>query len=207
MSIRLDPRRLNTLRALAAEAGVRPGELVTLWVETRLDAERTGAPVSTDLRPVIEALNERVEALAARIDAIAGPAAKPEPEPEPVIEAEVEPVAEPAPRKRGRPRKVVAADAEPAPRKRGRPAKAGTRAKRAATPRTPLHEELMVIIAEQGPMTAAELATAVVERGRYAAPRSTKPLDAATVNARVSNPVYRSHFQRMDGKIGLAEVG
>ena len=65
----------------------------------------------------------------------------------------------------------------------------------------------MVIIAEHGPMTAAELATAVVERGRYAAPRSTKPLDAATVNARVSNPVYRSHFQRMDGKIGLAEAG
>lgn len=207
MSIRLDPRRLNTLRALAAEAGVRPGELVTLWVETRLDAERTGAPAPTDLRPVLDALNARVEALAARIEAIAGPA--PEPEAVPVMETETEPVAEPAPRKRGRPRKVVAADEEPAaaPRKRGRPAKAGARAKRPASPRTPLHEELMVIIAENGPMTAAELATAVVERGRYTAPRSTKPLDAATVNARVSNPVYRSHFQRMDGKIGLAEVG
>ncbi len=46
MSIRLDPRRLATLKRLAAEAGVRPGDLVRVWVEERLDGERAvpGAP-------------------------------------------------------------------------------------------------------------------------------------------------------------------
>ena len=40
MSIRLDPRRLGTLKQLAAEAGVRPGDLVRQWVEERIDASR-----------------------------------------------------------------------------------------------------------------------------------------------------------------------
>jgi hypothetical protein len=53
-------------------------------------------------------------------------------------------------------------------------------------------------------MTAAELATAIQERGRYSSPRSAKPFDASTVNARVSNPVYRSRFTRDKGRIGLA---
>src|SRR6266511_2717392 len=43
MTVRVDPRRLGLLKQLAAEAGVRPGELVQLWVEQRLDAERGGA--------------------------------------------------------------------------------------------------------------------------------------------------------------------
>jgi hypothetical protein len=55
-------------------------------------------------------------------------------------------------------------------------------------------------------MTAAELASAIRERGRYAPPRSARPLDAATVNSRVSNPIYRSRFVRNDGKIGLARA-
>jgi hypothetical protein len=45
MSIRLDPRRVSTLKQLAAEAGVRPGDLVRQWVEERLDAARGGASV------------------------------------------------------------------------------------------------------------------------------------------------------------------
>ena len=53
-------------------------------------------------------------------------------------------------------------------------------------------------------MSAVQLAAAITERGRYSAPRSTKPLDAATVSARVSNPVYRSRFVRRGGKISLA---
>jgi hypothetical protein len=53
-------------------------------------------------------------------------------------------------------------------------------------------------------MTAAELASAIAERGRYAAPRSSRPLDAATVNSRVSNPAYRSRFIRREGRIDLA---
>src|SRR6185295_6955370 len=52
MSIRLDPRRLGSLKLLAAEAGIRPGELVTRWVEERLDAARgpgsVAAPADTN---------------------------------------------------------------------------------------------------------------------------------------------------------------
>jgi hypothetical protein len=55
-------------------------------------------------------------------------------------------------------------------------------------------------------MTAGELATAIVERGRYSAPRSAKPLDAATVSARVSNPIYRPRFVRNEGRISLANA-
>ena len=61
------------------------------------------------------------------------------------------------------------------------------------------------MITERGPQTAAELAAAVVERGRYSPPRSTRPIDAAIINSRVSNPVYRDRFVRHDGKIGLTE--
>jgi len=68
----------------------------------------------------------------------------------------------------------------------------------------PLHDEIIAVIAERGPLRAAEIATAVTERGRYVAPRSGKKLDAAAVNSRVSNPVYRSRFTRSDGRIGLS---
>src|ERR1700752_4315984 len=43
MSIRLDPRRLGTLKQLAAEADMRPGDLVRQRVEERIDAARGGA--------------------------------------------------------------------------------------------------------------------------------------------------------------------
>jgi hypothetical protein len=101
MSIRLDPRHLGTLRALASEAGVRPGELVTIWITERLDAERRGAPSPTDLGPVLESLNDRIEALSRRVDALAG-AAPTEP-----AAGDAEPAA--APRRRGRPPKAAAA--------------------------------------------------------------------------------------------------
>ena len=55
-------------------------------------------------------------------------------------------------------------------------------------------------------MSAGELASAIAERGRYAPPRSGKPLDAAMVSQRVSNPTYRSRFTRQGGQIGLAEA-
>src|SRR5688572_32307227 len=41
MSIRLDPRRVGTLKQLAAEANTRPGDLVRHWVEERIDAARS----------------------------------------------------------------------------------------------------------------------------------------------------------------------
>jgi hypothetical protein len=205
MSIRLDPRRLSALKLLAAEAGVRPGELVTRWVEERLDAARPGSRPPTQAAPDgIATLVARLDELTRRVDALtATPTAAP------AQAATVEPMAEaviPVKRGPGRPRKT-APTAETAP-----PAKPQKRAARKAVKRVaakkakrPLHDEIAAVIAERGPQTAAELAAAIVERGNYAPPRSAKPLDAASVNARVSNPKYRPLFVRREGRIGLAE--
>lgn len=206
MSIRLDPRHLGTLRALASEAGVRPGELVTIWVTERLDAERSGAPSPTSVGPVLESLNERIEALTRRLDALESgsspPASTAPATPEPT-----------APRRRGRPPKLAsqaasgsagaAASDGSGPSKR-RAAASRPKKARGKNPAVPLHEEIAAVLAERGPLTAAELATAVTERGNYAPPRSSKPLDATAVSVRVSNPRYRSRFTRAEGKIGLA---
>jgi hypothetical protein len=198
MSIRLDPRRLGALKLLAAEAGIRPGELVTRWVEERLDAARSGgaapSPIGAD---AVAALAARVDELSRRVDQMAAsPAGAPEAEAEPV----------PVKRGRGRPRKVAEAGADagaPAATQRSRARKA-TAARRSAGARVALHDEIAAVISELGPQTAAELAAAIAARGRYRAPRSAKPLDAATVNARVSNPTYRARFVRREHRIGLA---
>jgi hypothetical protein len=195
MSIRLDPRRLAALKLLAAEAGMRPGELVTQWVEERLDAARRGdaAPAPAGDGKTIAAINARIDELVKRLDALApAPASAAATEASPPASAEKAA----APKRRGRPPKAASESAAPArkPRSKAKP----------AAPRVPLHEEIAAIISEQGPMSAGQLATAVTERGRYTAPRTTKPLDAATISARVSNPVYRSRFVRREGKISLA---
>lgn len=184
MAIRLDPRRASALKLLASEAGVRPGELVTRWVEERLDAARAGgmAPVAQvpeggaalrDLSARLDALVRRVDALSAATTAPVAPASEPK-------------AAAKVTRPRGRPRKQTS------------PA-------RSTGARIGLHDEIAAVITERGPQTAAELAAAVLERGRYSPPRSTRTIDAAIVNSRVSNPVYRDRFVRRDGRIGLAE--
>ena len=201
MSIRLDPRRLAALKLLAAEAGVRPGELVTLWVEERLDAARRGeaAPAPATDGKAIAALSARIDELARRLDALA-PQATPAPAPAaPTAEAAPTESTAPAPKRRGRPPKSTTGGTTAAPART-------SRTKASAAPRIPLHEEIVAIIQEQGPMSAVQLAAAITERGRYTAPRSTKPLDAATVSARVSNPVYRSRFVRRKGLISLADA-
>jgi colicin import membrane protein len=198
MSIRLDPRRLAALKLLAGEQGLRPGELVTRWVEERLDAARTGQqPQGLATPPMaagassaeLQALSRRIDELAQRLDAFTAAAQAP---------AEAQPT------------ETAATVGSAPPKRRGRPPKAAAAAQqgavRRANPAVPLHEEISAVITERGPMTAAELATAIVARGRYAPPRSGKPLDAATVNARVSNPVYRSRFTRDKGRIGLASA-
>ena len=91
---------------------------------------------------------------------------------------------------------------QPAGRRRGRPRK--TPAPAPAGPRVALHDEIIAVIEERGPSSAAEIAAAIAERGRYTPPRSGKGLNAATVNSRVSNPAYRDRFRRQDGRIGLA---
>ena len=69
MSIRLDPRRVNALKHLAGEAGVRPGDLVRQWVEERIDASRTGAETAPATSGG-QSLLDRLEALTARVAAL-----------------------------------------------------------------------------------------------------------------------------------------
>jgi hypothetical protein len=192
MSIRLDPRRLGTLKQLAAEADMRPGDLVRTWVEERIDAARHGVATpeaAQDLASRLAALAERVAALEASggpapADAAVADAPAPDAESTTVEEA-TPPSEEPAAKARRPSAKRVSA------------APAGER--------VALHEEMIAVLAERGPMTAADLAVAVSERGRCAPPRSGKQIDAAMISQRVSNPAYRSRFTRNEGRIGLAE--
>jgi hypothetical protein len=203
MSIRLDPRRLAALKLLASEAGVRPGELVTHWVEERLDAARSGGAPGAGAAPSaggpqLAALTARVDAIVARLDAIEASSMAASAPPATVTRKEQ--AEAPVPRRRGRPPKARTEATRPkTARAAGRKSPEGKRVS--------LHEEIAAVIGERGPQSAAELATAIVERGRYAAPRSARPLDAATINSRVSNPVYRARFTRRDGRIGLADAG
>lgn len=180
MSIRLDPRRVGILKRLAAEEGVRPGELAVRWLEERLDSVRVGAPSPGPAAPPNAALAEliaRVDELSLRVDRLAAVPAAPSP---------------------------AATATAPSPRPGARKARR-TKRPRSADPRAPLHAEIIAVLGERGPQTAAELASAIVERGRYQPPRSGKPIDAAMVNGRVSNPTYRGRFTRSGGRIGLAE--
>ena len=185
MSIRLDPRRLGTLKQLAGEAGVRPGDLVREWVEERIDAARGGAtapaPGTDRLLGLIAALEARVAALESSSTASTeGASAAPSSEPAADIKSAPAPEAP-----------------KPARRTRVSAAPSGGH--------VALHDEMIAVIRERGPLSAADLAAAVAERGRYAPPRSKKPLDAAMVSQRVSNPTYRKLFTRAEGRIGLAE--
>ena len=184
MSLRLDPRRVNALKHLAGEAGMRPGDLVRQWVEERIDASRPGAEAvaATPGTSVVA----RLEELTARVAALESASGAPASAPSEQAPAEAdEPASAPASKPRGRPRKSASA----AP----------------SGPRIGLHDEMIAVIGERGPLSAAELAQAISERGRYVPPRSGKPLDAAMISQRVSNPTYRSRFRRSEGRIGLAE--
>lgn len=211
MSIRLDPRRVNALKHLAGEAGVRPGDLVRQWIEERIDAARVGGDAGASaptggLAAQVEALIARVAAL----EAAAGigptePTAQEPPQDEPAPAAADEPPIEvSAPDEPQPPIGDAGVEPEPelGPKRRGRPS---TKVSAAPTERVALHDEMIAVLREHGPMTAGELAGAIADRGRYAPPRSGKSLDAAMVSQRVSNPVYRARFTRNAGRIGLAE--
>ena len=181
MSIRLDPRRLGTLKQLAAEADVRPGDLVRQWVEERIDAARGGA------RPGGRPRTDRVLGLIAAHRGAAGRAGG---------RCAVRPRHRRAPEPAKQPEAIrEAAPSTPASRSPRRRRSSPRSAKRvSAAPsgeHVALHDEMIAVIRERGPLSAADLAAAVVERGRYAPPRSKKPLDAAMVSQRVSNPTYR----------------
>jgi hypothetical protein len=190
MSIRLDPRRVNALKHLAGEAGVRPGDLVRQWVEERIDAQRAGAaPAAREtagggLAEELAALVARVEALEARGTRTVKPSAE---------AVSDEPAADTTPTEAAQPQAA-------APKRRSK------RVSASPGERVALHDEMIAVLAERGPLSAADLAAAVAERGRYAPPRSGKPIDAAMVSQRVSNPTYRARFTRNEGRIGLAET-
>jgi len=201
MAIHLDPRRLGLLKQLATDENARPGELVTRWIEERLDAERSGVaiaarPTEAPISDELEALTQRVDVLARRLDELSAKRA-------PALIAQQAAAAQ-----TGADTSDEAASA-PVAKRRGRSRKDQSRPSRAAarghSKRVALHDEIIAIIGESGPMTAAQIAQAIVVRGRYSAPRSGKPLDAAMVNGRVSNPTYRSRFRRDNGKIALAQ--
>ena len=197
MSIRVDPRRLSLLKELAASEGLRPGQLVQRWIEERLDSERSGQGTasvpSADTR--VAALESSLAALAAKIDDVTQRLQRVEsPAPPAASSSSLQPAEAPR-RRRGRPPKAAGAGV----------GSAATRAAASRNGHVGLHDEIIAVIRERGPSTAAELATAIRERGRYQPPRSAKPLDAATVNSRVSNPVYRARFRRAEGRISLAE--
>lgn len=195
MSIRLDPRRANALKHLAGEAGVRPGDLVRHWVEERIDAARTGgAQAAEGAAPA--GILERLDELAARIAVLEGSAGAPS-------KAAAEPAHDEEPAEQPEAGPAVS---EPEPDgETSTPVKASRRVSAAPSERVALHDEMIAVIRERGPMTASELAAIISERGRYTPPRSGKTLDAAMVSQRVSNPVYRSRFVRNEGRIGLAE--
>lgn len=216
MSIRLDPRRRDTLKRLAAEAGMRPGEMALHWLQERLDAEGRGPGTPAAPTPTNETLadlQEQVASLARRVDALTAPPGEAEaaeaaelaakPVIEPSVESSSEPSVEPSSEKRGRVRRKRAKAAAP-------PAAAAddeeSEPEHDGNGKVALHEEIATVLAERGPLRARELAEAIAERGRYQAPRSAKPLDAATVNSRVSNPHYRNLFVRRDGRIALADT-
>ncbi len=198
MSIRLDPRRVGTLKQLAAEADMRPGDLVRQWVEERIDAARGGARPAAPGTDRVLGLIAAIEARLAALEAASG-MTTPQP---------AERTAE-APRVAPEPRPEAAATESPAPEPKAEKAEKPAKRKRAsAAPsgeKVALHDEMIAVLRERGPLPAADLAAAVLERGRYAPPRSKKPLDAAMVSQRVSNPTYRKLFTRAEGRIGLAE--
>ena len=194
MSIRLDPRRVGTLKQLAAEAGVRPGDLVRQWVEERVDAARQGVATpeaATDLAARLAELAERVATLEASASGASARASEP---------AVMQPDEPDEPHERDEPQTETPSAPPAAP-----PARPKRISAKPATERVALHDEMIAVLAERGPMSAGELAAAVAERGRYAPPRSGKPLDAAMISQRVSNPTYRARFTRNEGRIGLAQ--
>ncbi|MEO5987067.1 MAG: hypothetical protein ABIW50_01215, partial [Candidatus Limnocylindria bacterium] len=201
MSIRLDPRRVNALKHLAGEAGVRPGDLVRQWVEERIDASRPGAE-ATPAAPGQPTLLDRIAELDSRVAALEGA-----PQVEQAVsqgEQAVPQVEDAAPQVEHGATQGETVTEEPAastdPSK-----KRAKRASAAPTERVALHDEMIVVLRASGPMRAADLAEAIVARGRYQVPRSGKALDGKTVSQRVSNPTYRARFTRDEGMIGLAE--
>ena len=176
---------------------MRPGDLVRQWVEERIDAARGGARPAAPGPDRVLGLIAAIEARLAALEASAGMST-----PQPAERAPEASRVAPEPR----PEAAAAAAEPPAPEpKAEKPAKRKRASAAPSEEKVALHDEMIAVLRERGPLPAADLAAAVVERGRYAPPRSKKPLDAAMVSQRVSNPTYRKMFTRAEGRIGLAD--
>jgi hypothetical protein len=70
--------------------------------------------------------------------------------------------------------------------------------------RTALHDEIVAVLSRgDGPMTVAEIAAEIRRRGHYRGPRTKRPVSAAMVSNRVSNPQYRGMFERTGRGLSL----
>jgi hypothetical protein len=68
-----------------------------------------------------------------------------------------------------------------------------------------LHREIIAVLQDRGgPMSVSEIADEIRRRGLYRPPRTKHPITSAVVSRRVSNPNYRSMFERSDGRVRLA---
>lgn len=76
----------------------------------------------------------------------------------------------------------------------------------ATAPRKPgLHLAIETVLREaRGPLTAAEIAQRINERGLFVPPRSGKPLSSSQVNSRIANAHYRHRFRRENGRVALS---
>lgn len=71
-----------------------------------------------------------------------------------------------------------------------------------------LHDEILSVLEGHGePMSVAEIAAAIRDRDQYRPPRSDRGVEAAVVSRRVSNPQYRSLFERAGRKVKLSDAG
>lgn len=213
MSLRLDPRHIGQLKRIAGELGLRPGELAMQWISERLDAEMRGTPSPAAAPELAERLDELAGRLAALEASVADQRREVAAVSDETDEAAVEEASASDEGTAPQHASSLEAPGDTPPPEPAAPFVEDTAPDAAAAPisaaprgeRIGLHDEIIAVIREQGPLSAGEMAKAIAARGRYAAPRSSKPLDAATVNSRVSNPAYRGRFTRSDGRIGLAD--
>jgi hypothetical protein len=75
-------------------------------------------------------------------------------------------------------------------------------------PASSLHDEIVTVLKERGePMSVAQIAEEIRRRGQYQPPRSGQPVRASNISSRVSNPHYRSLFERSCRRITLSGAG
>jgi hypothetical protein len=72
-------------------------------------------------------------------------------------------------------------------------------------PRARLHEEIAAVLRETArPLTSAEIADRIRQRGRFEPPRSKRPVDVLMVASRISHESYKHLFTREGGLVRLA---